>query len=128
MANAINDTKGTSPSLVAARRFAIETLVQLISPLAPHIAEEMWEELGHRTMLSDSKWPEADENLIADNTVEVGVQVNGKLRDTISLVRDCPKQEAENAALASPNILRYLENQTPKRVIVVPNRIINVVV
>ncbi len=128
LANAITDTKSTSPTVSAARRFAIETLVQLISPLAPHIAEEMWEVLGHRTMLCDSKWPKADESLIADNIVEVGIQVNGKLRDTISLTRDCPKQEAEDAALASPTILRYLENQTPKRVIVVPNRIINVVV
>jgi leucyl-tRNA synthetase len=84
--------------------------------------------LGHQTMLADSSWPTADDSLIADNIIKIGVQVNGKLRDTISLARDCPKQEAEDAALASPAIVRYLENQTPKRVIVVPNRIINVVV
>ncbi len=128
LANAITETKGESPSVAAARRFAVETLVQLIAPLAPHIAEELWEMLGHQTMLADSSWPTADDSLIADNIIKIGVQVNGKLRDTISLARDCPRQEAEDAALASPAILRYLENQTPKRVIVVPNRIINVVV
>ncbi len=128
LANAIANTKGASSSIAAARRFAVETLVRLISPLSPHIAEEMWESLGHKTMLAESAWPVADKTLIADNIVKVGVQVNGKLRDTISLARDCTKQDAEEAALASPTILRYLENQIPKRVIVVPNRIINVVV
>ena len=128
LANAIADTKGDSSTIAAARRFAIETLVKLISPLTPHIAEDMWEVLGHQTMLADSNWPIADESLIADNIVEIGVQVNGKLRSTISLARDCPKQEAEDAALASPVIVRCLESKVPKRVIVVPNRIINVVV
>ena len=128
LANAITDTKGASPSIAAARRFAIETLVQLISPLAPHIAEEMWNTLGHHTILADSGWPTADESLIADNVIKIAVQVNGKLRDTITLPRDCPKQDAEDAALASPTIVRYLDKQVPKRVIVVPNRIINVVV
>ena len=128
LANAITETKGASPFIAAARRFAIETLVQLISPLAPHIAEEMWNALGHQTMLADSGWPTADESLIADNVIKIAVQVNGKLRDTITLPRDCPKQDAEDAALASPTIVRYLDKQVPKRVIVVPNRIINVVV
>ena len=128
LANAITDTKGDSPPVAAARRFAVETLVQLMSPLTPHIAEELWETLGHRTMLANSIWPTADESLISDNFIEIGVQVNGKLRDTISLARDCPKQEAEDAALASPTIVRYLKNEAPKRVIIVPNRIINVVV
>ncbi len=128
LANAIANTKGESPSIAAARRFAVETLVQLIAPLTPHIAEELWETLGHQTMLADSTWPTANERLIADNIIEIGVQVNGKLRDTILLARDCTKQEAEGAALASPTIIRYLEDRVPKRVIVVPNRIINVVV
>ena len=79
-------------------------------------------------MLANSSWPTADENLIADNVVKIAVQVNGKLRDTILLARDCPEREAHDAALASPTVVRYLENQAPKRVIVVPNRIINVVV
>ena len=78
--------------------------------------------------MADSGWPKADEGLIADNVIEIAVQVNGKLRDTITLPRDCPKQDAEDAALASPTIVRYLDKQVPKRVIVVPNRIINVVV
>ena len=130
LANAIseaNNANAASDELRAAQRFAVETLTRLISPLAPHIAEEMWLLLGHDTLLADTVWPEADPALIADDTVEIGIQVNGKLRGTISLPRDCPKDEAERTALASPAILRYLEGSTPKKVIVVPNRIINVV-
>ena len=130
LANAIseaNNANAASDELRAAQRFSVETLTRLISPLAPHIAEEMWLLLGHDTLLADTAWPEADPALIADDTVEIGIQVNGKLRGTISLPRDCPKDEAERTALASPAILRYLEGSTPKKVIVVPNRIINVV-
>ena len=96
-------------------------------PFTPHIAEEMWQMLGHDSMLADTDWPVADPALAADDEVEIGVQVNGKLRATITLPRDCPNDEAEAKALASEAVSRYLEGKTPKRVIVVPNRIINVV-
>jgi len=127
LANAIADCKGDDDDMVAARRFAIEVMARLISPLAPHIAEEMWEALGNQTMLATSDWPEADPALVKDDMVEIGVQVNGKLRGTIALPHNCAKEEAERLALASPAIVRYLDGQTPKKVIVVPNRIINVV-
>ncbi|MEL0293749.1 MAG: leucine--tRNA ligase [Alphaproteobacteria bacterium] len=127
LANAIADCKGDDDDMVAARRFAIEVMARLISPLAPHIAEEMWEALGNQTMLATSDWPEADPALVKDELVEIGVQVNGKLRGSIALPHNCDKEEAERLALASPAIVRYLDGQTPKKVIVVPNRIINVV-
>ncbi|MEL0166323.1 MAG: class I tRNA ligase family protein, partial [Alphaproteobacteria bacterium] len=111
----------------AAKRFAIETLAQLLSPLAPHLAEDMWQTLGHETLLAQSSWPEADAALARDDEIEIGVQVNGKLRDTIKLERDCPNDVAEKLALASASVQRYLEGKTPKKVIVVQNRIINVV-
>ena len=79
----------------AAKRFGIETLAQLLSPLSPHIAEEIWEILGHKTMLATTAWPTADENLASDDDVEVGIQVNGKLRDTIKLPRDCETSDAK---------------------------------
>ena len=128
LANAINDLRDTDPAGLAARRFAVETLVRLLYPLAPHISEEMWEQLGHDTMLAKGSWPEADQAMLADDSVEIGVQVNGKLRDTVSLPMDADEDQARAAALASAGVIRYLEGREPKKVIVVKNRIINVVV
>ena len=111
----------------AAKRFAVETLVQLLSPLTPHLAEDMWQTLGNETILAQSSWPEADPTLATDDQIEIGVQVNGKLRDTIKLERDCSDDVAESLALASASVQRHLDGKTPKKVIIVKNRIINVV-
>jgi leucyl-tRNA synthetase len=99
-----------------------------LSPLSPHIAEEIWQNLGHSTLLTQSDWPQADASLATDNEVQIGIQVNGKLRDTIMLPHDCDVSDAELRALASPAIIRYLDGKTPRKVIVVKNRIINVVI
>ena len=128
LANAIADVKSGDKGAAAAKRFGIETLAQLLSPLSPHIAEEIWQGLGHETMLTATGWPQADKNLAADTEIEIGIQVNGKLRDTIKLPRDCETSDAEARALESPAILRYLDNKAPKKIIVVKNRIINVVI
>ena len=127
LTNAITDINMEEAGAPAAKRFAIETLAQLLSPLAPHLAEDMWQTLGHETLLAQSPWPEADDALARDDEIEIGVQVNGKLRDTIKLERDCPNDVAESLALASASVQRYLDGKTPKKVIVVQNRIINVV-
>ncbi|MGB2333838.1 MAG: class I tRNA ligase family protein, partial [Candidatus Puniceispirillaceae bacterium] len=127
LTNAITDINMEEAGAPAAKRFAIETLAQLLSPLAPHLAEDMWQTLGHETLLAQSSWPEADDALARDDEIEIGVQVNGKLRDTIKLERDCPNDVAESLALASASVQRYLDGKTPKKVIVVQNRIINVV-
>ena len=128
LANAIGVVKSTDKGAAAAKRFGVETLAQLLSPLSPHIAEEIWETLGHETMLANTAWPKADECLAADDEIEVGIQVNGKLRDTIMLSRDCENADAEARALESKTILRYLNGNTPKKIIVVKNRVINVVI
>jgi len=128
LANAIGDVKGDDDGSVAARRFGIETLTRLIYPMAPHIAEEMWQALGHDAMLAVTAWPEADPALLTEDSIEIGVQVNGKLRDTVSLPRDAAEDEARATALASAGVIRYLEGREPRKVIVVKNRIINVVV
>ncbi|MBT6122984.1 MAG: leucine--tRNA ligase [Candidatus Puniceispirillum sp.] len=127
LSNAISTLAPDIAGSAEARRFAIENLAMLIAPLTPHIAEEMWHMLGHDTMLANTDWPTADPAVAADDEVEIGVQVNGKLRATITLPRDCPNEDAEAKALASDAVSRYLEGKSPKRVIVVPNRIINVV-
>jgi leucyl-tRNA synthetase len=110
-----------------ALREAYETLAGLIAPMMPHLAEEMWQRLGHTALLVESTWPVADPALIHDESVTVAVQVNGKLRATIELPRDCANQAAEAAALADDRVRRALEGKPPRKVIVVPNRIVNVV-
>merc|ERR1712185_249307 len=101
LANAIADLQDSSEDSNAARRFGIETLTRLLAPMAPHVAEEMWQALGHDTMLAATPWPEADAALVTESSVKIGVQVNGKLRDTVSLPRDAAEDEARAAALAS---------------------------
>ena len=128
LANAIGEVRGDDPPDLAARRFGIKTLIRLLYPLAPHIAEEIWEQLGHDVMLADTDWPKADPDMLIEDSVEIGVQVNGKLRDTVSLAVDADEDVAKAAALASDGVIRYLEGREPKKVIVVRNRIINVVV
>jgi leucyl-tRNA synthetase len=111
-----------------ARREALVTLAQLIGPMMPHLAEEMWAALGNTQLLAETAWPEADPRLIIDDTATVAIQVNGKLRATIQLPRDCQKDQAEAAALAEDAVIRALEGKAPKKIVVVPNRIVNVVV
>ena len=111
-----------------ALREALEIFVRLVGPMTPHLAEELWQALGHTSLLADSPWPLPEDALLVDDTVTVAVQLNGKLRGTLQLAKDTPKDVAEGAALALPEIVRALDSKTPKRVIVVPNRIVNVVV
>jgi leucyl-tRNA synthetase len=108
-------------------REGVEALTRLISPMMPHIASEMWEKLGHTTMLVDETWPVAEAALLVDNEVTIAVQVNGKLRATITLPRDCAKDKAEAIALSQDSVQRALNGSQPKKVIIVPNKIVNVV-
>ncbi len=109
-------------------RHGMEITAQLLAPMLPHIAEEMWEKLGHATPLIDTPWPKADPALLIDDTVTVAVQVNGKLRATITLPRDAAAKDAEGAALADAGVRKAMGGAAPRKIIVVPNKIINVVV
>jgi leucyl-tRNA synthetase len=111
-----------------ALRESLEALTQLIGPMTPHIAEEMWQILGHKTSLSETAWPKADPLLVVDDNVKIAVQVNGKLRGTIELARDTGEDDARAAALALPAVTKLVAERSVRQVIVVPNRIINVVV
>ncbi len=110
------------------QREAMETLAKLINPMMPHLAEELWQQLGHETLLADTPWPEADPALLTADTVTIGVQVNGKLRASITLPKDAGQQEAETAAMAEEGVQRAIEGKQVRKVIVVPGRIVNVVV
>jgi leucyl-tRNA synthetase len=111
-----------------ALRESLEALTQLIGPMTPHIAEEMWHVLGHETLLSETAWPNADPVLVVDDSVKIAVQVNGKLRGTVELARDTGEEDARAAALALPAVTKLIAERNVRQVIVVPNRIINVVV
>ena len=110
------------------RREGLETLARLSEPMMPHLSEELWHRLGHRTMLAAAAWPKADPSLVHDDTVKVGVQVNGKLRGTIELPRDAEQSVAEATALALAPVTAAIAGKTIRKVVVVPNRIVNVVI
>ena len=110
-----------------ALREAWETLLRTINPMTPHLAEELWEQLGNTTMLTESLWPKVDETLLQSDTVTVGVQVNGKLRATITLPKNADQKAAETAAMAEEGVQRAIEGLSVKKVIVVPGRIVNIV-
>ena len=106
---------------------ATRTAVLLTAPLAPHITEELWERLGLPYSIHLHPWPEFDPELARDEEMELVVQVNGRVRDKIVLSSDADEEEAKAAALASPRIQEWLEGKDPKRVIVVPGKLVNVV-
>jgi len=108
-------------------REGLKIMVQLIGPMMPHLAEELWSRLGNTTSLADEPWPKADKDLMASETVTLAVQVRGKLRATIEVPHDVDQESAEAAALAEPAVVAALEGKTVNRIIYVPNKIINVV-
>ncbi|HEX6603417.1 MAG TPA: class I tRNA ligase family protein, partial [Sphingomicrobium sp.] len=111
----------------ATRADAVGMLVKLISPMAPHLAEESWAALGGEGMVADAAWPAYDPALLVEDQVTLAIQVNGKLRDTLTAARGLPKDEAEALALASDKVQRQLAGATPRKVIVVPDRLVNIV-
>jgi leucyl-tRNA synthetase len=111
----------------ATRAEAVRALVKLISPMAPHLAEESWALLGESGMVTDADWPGFDPALLVDDEVTLAVQVNGKLRDTLSAPRGLDRAAAEALALASDKVQRQLNGASPRKVIVVPDRLVNIV-
>ncbi len=110
-----------------ALREGVEALVRIINPMTPHIAEELWQKLGHDELLVDTPWLQADASLLESSTATIAVQVNGKLRATITLPKDSGKEIAEKAAMEDAGVRRSIEGKTVRKVIVVPNKIVNIV-
>jgi len=126
--NAIEDFVPNSASGRAILREALETLVLLIEPMMPHLAEELWEKLGHTRLLAETPWPKAEERWLVVETVKVAVQVNGRRRAEIELPLDAPEELARERALAEPNVRRAVDDRPIRRFVYVPNRIVNIVV
>ena len=121
-----NAVEKAAPS--ASRNAAIRALALLVAPMTPHLAEEAWADMGETGLIADAAWPEVDPALLVDDEVTIACQVMGKLRDTITVPKGTAKDELERLALAAPNVMRILDGATPKKVIVVPDRLVNLVI
>jgi len=121
----VNAIERAGPS--ASRTMAIRTLMRLVSPMAPHLAEEAWAANGGEGLIADAAWPEVDPALLVEDEVTIAIQVNGKLRDTVTVAKGTPREAIEVIALANANVQRILDGATPKKVIVVPDRLVNLV-
>ena len=132
-ANALSDAIGSaetapSPDFAWALREAGDILVRLFHPMMPHLAEECWAALGHKTLVATEAWPLVESELLVENTVTLPVQVNGKKRADVTVARDAGEAEIKAAVLALDAVIKALDGKSPKKVIVVPQRIVNVVV
>jgi leucyl-tRNA synthetase len=122
LANAIEKA---APS--ASRTAAVRTMLRLVAPMVPHVAEEAWAAAGHNGLIADAAWPEADPALLVEDEVTIAIQVNGKLRDTVRAARGAAREDLEAMAVGNENVQRILAGAAPRKVIVVPDRLVNVV-
>ncbi len=122
LANAIEKAPAS-----ATRYRGVESLLRLVAPMVPHLAEEAWAALGGDGLIAHAAWPEVDPALLVEDEVTIAVQVNGKLRDTLTAPKGAPRETLEEMALASEKVVRILEGRAPRKVIVVPDRLVNLV-
>ncbi len=127
LTNKLEDLDPAEAGAAEVKREGLKAAVQMIGPMTPHLAEELWTRLGHEGLLADQAWPVAEAALLADALVTVAVQVNGKTRGTVELPKDADRAVAEAEALALPNVEKIIAGKEIRKVIVVPNRIVNVV-
>ncbi|CAN5224543.1 leucine--tRNA ligase [soil metagenome] len=127
LTNAIIRAREAGNADGAAYAEAVDTMLLLLAPLVPHIAEELWSRRGHEYSVHQQSWPVADPGLAVSDTIELPVQVDGKLRDRLVVTADTPPEEIERMALESVHVQRYLAGREPMRVIQVPGKLVNVV-
>jgi len=121
----VNALEKAAPS--ASRAHAIRTAILIAAPMVPHLAEEAWAAMGNDGLIADAEWPAVDPALLVDDEVTIAIQVNGKLRDTVKAAKGADKGDLEAMALANPAVQRILEGAAPRKVIVVPDRLVNIV-
>ncbi|MDR2216395.1 MAG: class I tRNA ligase family protein [Nevskiaceae bacterium] len=126
--NAISRHSGDTPAARATRQEALEIAVLCLAPVVPHITHQLWRELGRQQPLWQTRWREADLAALAQQSIEIVVQVNGKLRGRIHAAPDASEDQLRAAALADESVQRHLEGREPRKVIIVRGRLVNVVV
>ncbi len=122
LANAVEKAR---PS--ATRREAVATMLRLVAPMVPHLAEEAWAAASGEGMIADAAWPKADPALLVVEEVTIAIQVNGKLRDTLTAPRGAGRDTLEAMALASDRVTKILDGKPPRKIIIVPDRLVNLV-
>jgi leucyl-tRNA synthetase len=128
LSNALARAEDPSPAGRALMREGVETAVLLLAPIVPHITEVIWRELGHTGLLMDARWPIADAAALARETIQLVVQVNGKLRGHVDVAADAAEADIRGAALADSDVRRFTDGREIRKVVVVPGRLINIVV
>ncbi|KZK95937.1 Leucine--tRNA ligase [Pseudovibrio sp. Ad46] len=118
----------SKPDMAYALREATGFLLQLMEPITPHLSEECWSMLGNEGLVSTSNWPVVQEDLLVENTITLPIQINGKKKGELSVARDSSKEQVEEATLAHEAVQKALDGKAPRKIIVVPQRIVNVVV
>lgn len=126
--NALGRHEGRDAAAHAVRQEALEIAVLCLAPIVPHIGHALWQALGHSTPLYATRWREADPAALAQDLVEIVVQVNGKLRGRVQVATGADAATVQAAALADAQVLRFLDGKPPRKVIVVPGKLVNVVV
>jgi leucyl-tRNA synthetase len=124
----IENTDALTPDFRWAAQEAADVMVQLFNPMMPHLAEECWAALGHKDLVAQAPWPQVERDLLIETTITLPVQINGKKRTDVTVARDAKNADVEAAVLALDAVITALAGKTPKKVIVVPGRIVNIVV
>jgi leucyl-tRNA synthetase len=124
----LEDPAWVSPATSPALREAVETLLLMLSPFAPHVCEELWEKIGNDGMASQKEWPSADEEMARAEEILVVVQVNGKLRSRITADAGATEEEIRSMALADPRVKEYTDGKVIRKVVVVPRKLVSIVV
>lgn len=125
--NAVNKNRPNSVNSWAVEKEALETAVKLLSPIVPHITQVLWNELGHKGLILDVSWPQADDSALVKDSLLYVLQVNGKVRGRVEVPADADKASVEAAAMADENVQRFIGDATVRKVIVVPNKLVNIV-
>ena len=123
----VASASGADAAAIAALREAVEALVQMIAPIMPHLAEECWATLGGNGLVAKQPWPEFDPALVVDDEIVLPVQINGKKRGDLTIARNANQSVIEQAALALDFVRNALKGKPPRKVIIVPRRIVNIV-
>jgi leucyl-tRNA synthetase len=128
LVNAITRLEGSAEQDHAVVDEAVRTALIVLSPIAPHITQALWAQLGETGILVNAVWPTLDENALVRDSVELVVQVNGKVRGRIEISSDADEATAQTEALANENVARFLADKTVRKVILVPGKLLNIVV
>ncbi|MCE3233009.1 MAG: leuS [Rickettsiaceae bacterium] len=128
LTNAIGEIKEQDNDSLVVLQEGLETTIKLFQPMIPHITEELWQQLGYKELVINNPWPKADKEFLVDDMVNVAVQLNGKLKVAIAVAKDLSKEELEKLALGHYKLREALEGKEIRKVIIVPNRIVNVVI